>query len=299
MTDQSQSGGDLSPSSAPSPQSTPQTFEQRREAQARAHTPPPARRQPQAPNPNVPKPPDWDRSAGAEFVRAAEARRAASGQNPPDDSQPPPDPAAGGDTPRTDQPSAEEVMRLVQADAAERVRKLTLPQKPEDLPLELPKDFTVPQGIEFKLDPNNPMIAQAKAFALKHGLSVEGCKELLALSGASAVAAAQQRKSFVDGEVAKLGVNGTPRVTAITDFQKSYFDGDVEMVKAMLPTTAKAVEGWERLIREKIDTCASSGSMTPRTFAPGCGINKIEPQKRGSFWCRCMSGSPRALKRPT
>jgi hypothetical protein len=197
------------------------------------------------PSPNAPRPADWDRSASAEFVRAAAARR----QNP-GDNQPPADPAAAGDTPRADQVSPEEINRLLANDAAERVRKLTLPQKPEDLELKLPADFVTPPGIEFRLDENNPMIAPAKAFALKHGLTKEGWSELLGLSGMSAVAAAVQRKAYIDGEVAKLGVNGTPRVTAITDFQKSYF-GDPEMVKAMLPTTAKAVEGWERLIRER------------------------------------------------
>jgi hypothetical protein len=244
MTDISQ--GDLSPSSAP--QSTSATWaSDRKNEQTARHQPPPAQRGPTAPSPNAPRPPDWDRSASAEYARNAEARRAAN-QDPGDHRQPPPNPA--GDTPRADQVSPEEINRLLANDAAERVRKLTLPQRPEDLPLELPKDFTTPQGIEFKLDPENPMLAPAKAFALRHGLSVEGWKELLALSGASAVTAAQQRKTFVEGEIAKLGVNGTPRVTAITDFQKSYF-GDEDMVKAMLPTTAKAVEGWERLIRER------------------------------------------------
>jgi hypothetical protein len=246
MTDQGQ--GDLQPTTTtPQPASQPQgTFEQRRAEQSRAHTPPPAQRGPAAPNPNAPRPADWDRSAGAEFVRAAEARRAAAGQNPPGDNRPPADPAAGAD-PRTDEA---ELNRLIQADAAERVRKLTLPQKPEDLPLELPKDFTVPAGIEFKLDPENPILPQAKAFALRHGLTKEAWSELLALSGASAVAAAQQRKTFVEGEIAKLGVNGTPRVTAISDFLRSYF-GDDTMVLSMLPTTARAVEGWEKIIRER------------------------------------------------
>jgi hypothetical protein len=252
MTDTSQC--DLSPSSVPASSPTSWAADRKNEQTAR-HQPPPAQRGPTAPSPNAAHPPAWDKSPGAEFVRAAEARRAAAGQ--PGDNQPPPDPAAGGDTPRADQVSPEEINRLIQADAAERTRKLTLPQRPEDLELVLPKDWQTPQGIEFRLDPENPLLPAAKTFALKHGLSKEGWSELLALSAASAVAAAQARKSFVEGEIAKLGVNGTPRVTAITDFQKSYF-GDPEIVKAMLPTTAKAVEGWEKLIRERVSQGAAS-----------------------------------------
>ena len=87
MTDQS--SGDLSPGTAPSPQSTPpppQTFEQRRQAQERMHTPPPRQRQPQAPNPNAARdaPPGVGKNfADADTIEgryriAAEARRAAA-----------------------------------------------------------------------------------------------------------------------------------------------------------------------------------------------------------------------------
>ena len=247
MTDQ----GDLSPGTTPAPQSTSATWaSDRKTEQASRHQPPPAR-QSMEPSPNAARsnPPAGLLDEATRYRLNAEARRAAARGDGTGDHQPPPDPAAG-DTPRADQVSAEEIRRLLANDAAERSRKLTLPQRPEDLELKLPADFVTPPGIEFRLDENNPMLAPAKAFALKHGLTKEAWSELLGLSGMSAVAAAVQRKSFVDGEVAKLGVNGTPRVTAITDFQKSYF-GDPEMVKALLPTTALAVQGWETLIRER------------------------------------------------
>ena len=251
MTDQSQSGGDLSPSSAPASSPTSWAVDRKNE-QASRHQPPPASRQSSEPSPNAARsnPPAGLLDEATRYRLNAESRRAAAREAEPGDHQRQqsepgiPDRAAG------DALTDEQINEALTRDAAERSRRLTLPQKPEDLPLELPKDWQTPQGIEFKLDPNNPLLPQAKAFALKHGLSVEGWKELLALSGASAVAAAHQRKTFVEGEIAKLGVNGTPRVTAITDFQKSYF-GDEDIVKAMLPTTAKAVEGWERLIRDR------------------------------------------------
>jgi hypothetical protein len=64
MTDQS--SGDLSPSTPPTaPASSPTSWAaDRKNEQTARHQPPPARRLPQEPNPNVPKPPDWDRSGG-------------------------------------------------------------------------------------------------------------------------------------------------------------------------------------------------------------------------------------------
>src|SRR5581483_1063164 len=58
-------------------------------------------------------------------------------------------------------------------DAAEQVRRNALPQKPEDVKIELPKEFQVPQGVEFKLDPSKPEFAKLQAAAHKHGLSHE------------------------------------------------------------------------------------------------------------------------------
>jgi hypothetical protein len=168
-----------SPQSPPPPPSNTNTWAADRAAEQRSkHTPPPTSRQSQAPGPNAPRPPDWDRSAGAEYVRAADARRAASGN----DQQPAPPVTPdrrAGDPPKYKigedlELSEEDVRGLMTRHALEESRKATVPTAAADYKLELPKDFQVPQGIEFRWateDPVlGPMIGQAKEFAHKAGL---------------------------------------------------------------------------------------------------------------------------------
>src|SRR6516225_2825962 len=51
--------------------------------------------------------------------------------------------------------SEQELRDLVSFKASEDSRKLTAPQKAEDFRLELPADLKMPQGVDFRIDPNN------------------------------------------------------------------------------------------------------------------------------------------------
>lgn len=98
--------------------------------------------------------------------------------------------------------------------AAEDSRRLTLPQKPDDYKLELPKDFKAPEGIEFVPNDKDPLLPQARAFAQKHGLSQEAFAELMGLHAAGQIGSQQTIAAAKAAEVAKLGATGTARVTA-------------------------------------------------------------------------------------
>jgi hypothetical protein len=110
------------------------------------------------------------------------------------------------------------VKELVGFKATEDSRRLTLPQKVEEYDFALPKDFKPPEGIEFKLNPDDPLAGQARAFALKHGLSKEGFSELLALHAAGKIGSEQSIGAAKAAEVQKLGVNGPARKTAVDTF---------------------------------------------------------------------------------
>jgi hypothetical protein len=100
--------------------------------------------------------------------------------------------------------------------AAEDSRRLTLPQKPEDFKLELPKSFQLPQGVDFKLDDKNPLWAQARTWAQKAGLSQDQFAEGIALIAGDRIGTQASIKAAYDGEIAKLGPNGPTRVDAVT-----------------------------------------------------------------------------------
>lgn len=110
---------------------------------------------------------------------------------------------------------AEHFNQLQTRVAAEDSRKLTLPAKPEDYKVELPGDFKLPAGIEFKLDASNPLWSQGQAWAQKHGLTQEAFQEAIALVAGDRVGTQAQVDAARNAEIGKLGVNGPARVTAV------------------------------------------------------------------------------------
>jgi hypothetical protein len=132
--------------------------------------------------------------------------------------------------------------------AAEDSRRLTLPAKPEDYKLGLPKDFTAPQGIEFVPDENDPILPQARAFAQKNGLSQDAFHELVALHAAGQIGMQQRLKDFETAEVGKLGVNGTARKTAVDTWLKATLGDELGGHFAATLKTASHVAGIEKLM---------------------------------------------------
>lgn len=139
---------------------------------------------------------------------------------------------------------------LVGFKAAEDSRKLTLPGKPEDLALELPSDFVAPQGVEFVPNENDPIVPQAKAFALKHGLTKDAWKELVGLKAAMEIGTKQLIDNAKAAEVQKLGVNGTARVTAVNTFIASIpgVSGELAKTFSRFNYTAAQVEVIEKVM---------------------------------------------------
>lgn len=132
-------------------------------------------------------------------------------------------------------------------DAAEASRKLTLPQKVEDFKPALPQDFKPPQGVEFKINEQDPLMAQARSFALKHGLTQDGFSELLGLHAAGQIGSQQTVADAKAAEVQKLGVNGPARMTAANTWLKAV-DPELGAQFSQYLFTAKQVEFVERLM---------------------------------------------------
>lgn len=110
------------------------------------------------------------------------------------------------------------VKELAGFHASELSRRLTLPQKPEDYDFALPKDFKAPEGVEFQLNPNDPLAGEARKFAIEAGLSKEQFSKLLAIHAAGQIGSVQAINSAKQAEVEKLGVNGPARKTAVDNF---------------------------------------------------------------------------------
>lgn len=128
--------------------------------------------------------------------------------------------------------------------AAEDVRRLALPQTEKDYKLALPKDFQPPAGVEFKLDEADPLFAQARTWAKENGLSQEAFEKGIGMIAARDVATQQMLTEARNTEIAKLGVNGTARVTALNTFLDAK---GLPALKGMM-VTADIVQQMEKMV---------------------------------------------------
>ena len=181
---------------------------------------------------------------------------------------------------------SEHFAALTAAQAAAESRRLSLPQKPDEYPLELPKEFKPPEGVKFELNANDPLWAQAKSWALKNGLSKEAFIEGIGLIAGRDVATEQTIKTARDAEITKLGPTGPARLSAVTTWLKSYL-GDAEGTQlASRLFTARDVEIAEKLLQKVTTqggaTYRGNGREPPET--PGRltaeQIAKLSPRER-------------------
>lgn len=140
--------------------------------------------------------------------------------------------------------------------AAEDSKRLTLPADPTGYKAELPPDFVVPQGVEYKFNEADPLLAQAKALAHQMGIPQEGFSRLLGLYAGAQVSTQQQIEAARAAEVAKLGPTGPARVDAASTFFKAHL-GEAEGKQLM----SRMVTASDIAIAEKLMAkFASQGS---------------------------------------
>jgi hypothetical protein len=151
--------------------------------------------------------------------------------------------------------------------AAEDVKALSRPQKPDDYKIELPPDFKPPAGVEFKFDMADPLLAQARAEAHAQGMSQAGFSKMLGLYAAAKVGEEAQIEAARTAEQAKLGANAGARVDAVLNFLKGADPTPDKRDAAALAAglvTARQVEAWERLITRITSQGAASFSQQHR-----------------------------------
>src|SRR5882672_7210747 len=110
--------------------------------------------------------------------REAAAARASGDAPPAADQQPPPAPdalAPAGDsevhTFGEMQFTEKELREFLTERGARELRQATLPASPEAYEAKLPENFEMPAGVEFKPDPSDPLLADARRFAHAKGMS--------------------------------------------------------------------------------------------------------------------------------
>lgn len=147
----------------------------------------------------------------------------------------------------------EKVLPVITRDAAEQSRRLSLPQKPEDYKIELPKDFQAPDGVEFKLDPAKPEYGKLQAWAHKHGATTEAVSEVAGIYAAIQVGDHTSFKAALTAEAGKLGSAGKARVDAVTTWLAGKYGEDGKAIAAIYQAApvAKAITLFEKIMREQ------------------------------------------------
>jgi hypothetical protein len=172
--------------------------------------------------------------------------------------------------------SEKELGEMLQRQAAEDLRKATLPATPAEYRAELPADLKLPGNVEYKFDQSNPSLVAARNWAHQKGLSQSEFSEVLAIYAGheatqNAILAERSR-----AEILKAGINAPARV----DFVGKWLDGFVGKqnaapIKATLVTNAH-LEMFEAVISKLTTQGTASFSQSHRTAPDANGIPGYE-----------------------
>jgi hypothetical protein len=156
--------------------------------------------------------------------------------------------------------------------AAQDARLASLPQKPEDYKLELPKDFKPPDG--WVLDDKDPRLPALREAAKEAGIDQAAFSKLVAADAQARIAEHTRLNELAKAEQAKLGANGTARVTAVKTWLSSIVGPEVatfwlgdDKNMGLLPRAAD-IEGLEKLQRALSSNGAAGYSGSGRDNNP-------------------------------
>jgi hypothetical protein len=154
--------------------------------------------------------------------------------------------------------TGQEISDLLKFKGESELRRAAVPTDANGYRIELPKDFTLPAGMDFKFNEADPALAAARAWSHKVGLSQDQFADLLGQYASMKAAEDATFKTAMKGELDKLGVNATMRVTALETWLKGMVPGDVAKSMVAGLFSEKQVRGLE-LIATKM---ASQGAAT-------------------------------------
>jgi len=142
-----------------------------------------------------------------------------------------------------------------------------LPAAADGYEIALPADFKLPDGFEFKVDPDDPMVPVVRQFALDNKLSPDALKQLVAMRASAQMAEDAALGAAAKAEMEKLGSNGPARTQAITTFLQAKLGDD--LANALLPGifTAVQVQAFEKLME------LTKGSGAPKFNGLGRDVN--------------------------
>jgi hypothetical protein len=196
--------------------------------------------------------------------REAAAARAAGEPPPSDDSQAPPANSAEKHKIGAYEISESELGEMMTRQAAEDLRKATLPAAPEAYEAKLPADLKLPGGQTYAFNQNDPSLVAARNWAHAKGLSQDEFSQVLGIyashvAGEQAILAERSRQ-----EILKAGVNAPQRMDAVGKWITGEVgEADAKPIRATIVTDAH-LRFYEKLMNKIGSQGAASFSQQHR-----------------------------------
>lgn len=166
---------------------------------------------------------------------------------------------------------------MVVRDAANESRRLALPQKAEDVKLDLPPDFRLPEGVDFKFDPAKPEYNKFRDLVVSEGLSQSTATKLTGLFAELMVGDQASIQAWEAAEVAKLGANGPARATAVETGMKGMIGEALAGHLKIMTRTAGGVQALEAILAKFSSQGAAPFSQAHRV--PGEAGGKVSDEE--------------------
>src|SRR5258705_11650044 len=139
------------------------------------------------------------------------------------------------------------------------------PRSPPDYKTELPANFEMPAGVEIKIDEGDPLLIDARNWAQGKGIDQTTFSEMVGLYATAKAKEAAQLNAAHAAEVAKMGANGTQRVTALETWLRGIVGDKLAGPMRSMMVTSDIVKGLETLQHKFSSQGAASFSQAHRT----------------------------------
>src|ERR1700694_3497117 len=169
------------------------------------------------------------------------------------------------------QVSQTELQEFFQSKADAELRKASLPANPADYKAELPTNFEMPAGVKFEINESDPLLIDARAWAHAKGFDQGTFSEMVGIYATAKGKEAAELNAAHAAEIAKMGVNGAQRVTALEQWLCGVVGDKLAGPMRSMMVTADIVKGLETLQQKFSSQGAASFSQAHRVPADPAG----------------------------
>jgi len=157
--------------------------------------------------------------------------------------------------------------------AARKSGQLSAPKDANGYEPALPKDFVIPEGSNFKFNPQDARIPKLQAWAHKHGLGVDAFQELIGIGASYDLDGFQNLAAARAAEESKLGPTASARMSAVNHWLSSMLgEADARHLQDAI-WTAAAARSWEKLMAKVSGGSGSRYSHAHRDGGPSDSVD--------------------------